>query len=66
MMRYFVEPIGTIFTDSEVKALGERFTERSKQGYEFHSVFQVTQPGCMGLTSDTVTYLAVYVSKEGN
>jgi hypothetical protein len=34
-------------------------------GAEFsHSVFQVSQPGCLGIGQGTVTYLAVYVKEE--
>ncbi len=61
-MKYMIEPIGAQFSNKAVLALAERFTERAKTGYRLHSVFSVSQPGCLGIGQGTVTYLAVYVS----
>lgn len=62
-MQYFVEPIGTEFSNKAIQTLSERFTERSTHGYELHTVFQVSQPGCLGIGRGTTTYLAVYVKR---
>jgi hypothetical protein len=64
MKEYLVEPIGALFSDSAVAALAERFSGRSGHGYELEFVFQVTQPGCLGIGQGTVTYLAVYAKKH--
>ncbi|MDT0496033.1 hypothetical protein RM530_01455 [Algiphilus sp. W345] len=62
-MEYKVESIGAAFSDKAIAALGKRFESRAVEGYKFHSVFQVTQPGCLGLGQGTTTYLAVYVKE---
>lgn len=62
-MRYLLEPIGAQFTNEKLSRLGERFTARSKDGYKLHSVFQITQPGCLGIGTPTSTYVAVYVQE---
>ena len=63
-MRYIIEPIGAQFANKDLPKLAERFDQRSKEGYRLHSVFQVSQPGCLGIGQPTITYLAVYESKE--
>jgi hypothetical protein len=63
-MRYVIEPIGAQFSNKDLPKLADRFTERAKEGYRLHSVFQVSQPGCLGITAATITYLAVYESKQ--
>jgi hypothetical protein len=63
-MQYMIEPIGAQFSQKALGALAERFTSRANQGYKLHSVFQVTQPGCLGIGQPTVTYLAVYVKDD--
>lgn len=60
-MKYLVEPIGAQFSNKDLAALADRFTNHATQGYKLHTVFQVSQPGCLGLTPPTVTYLAVYL-----
>lgn len=64
MQKYLIETIGSAFSDKAVTALGQRFDGHAKEGYKFHSVFQVTQPGCLGIGQGTSTYLAVYVKDE--
>jgi hypothetical protein len=59
-----IEPIGAQFSNRDLTALADRFSNRAKEGYRLHSVFQVSQPGCLGITQPTITYLAVYESKE--
>jgi hypothetical protein len=59
-MRYIVEPIGAQFSNSQLPGLAS--TLGSHQGYRLHSVFQVTQPGCLGIGQATTTYLAIYES----
>lgn len=64
MKEYLVEPIGAQFSDTALKGLSERFSGRSGQGYELQFVFQVTQPGCLGIGTPSVTYLAVYARER--
>jgi hypothetical protein len=59
-MRYIIEPIGAQFSNKDVQGLAQRFTSRAADGYRLHSVFQVSQPGCLGFGQPTVTYLAIY------
>ncbi|RIK35581.1 MAG: hypothetical protein DCC55_29950 [Chloroflexi bacterium] len=63
-MQYIVEPIGAQFSNNDLTALAKRFNARASEGYRFHSVFQVSQPGCLGLGQPTITYLAVYEKQE--
>lgn len=63
-MRYIVESIGAEFSDKDLPKLAGTFTRHAEQGYKFHSVFQVSQPGCLGIGSPSTTYLAVYVSDD--
>jgi len=62
-MEYKIETIGTAFSDKAIKSLEKRFSSRASEGYKFHSVFQIQQPGCLGLGQGTTTYLAVYVKE---
>lgn len=59
-MKYKVESIGAEFSNKGIKALEQRLDSKSSEGYKFHSVFQVSQPGCLGIGQGTTTYLAVY------
>jgi len=61
---YLVEPIGAQFSDRDLTALGQRFSGRAGQGFTLQFVFQVSQPGCLGITQPTVTYLAVYARER--
>ena len=60
-MEYKIEPIGAEFSNKDLPALASRFSAQAAQGYKLHSVFQVSQPGCLGIGAGTTTYLAVYV-----
>ena len=60
-MKYMIEPIGSQFSNKDVVSLAQQFTTRANEGYKLHSVFQVSQPGCLGIGQGTATYLAVYV-----
>jgi hypothetical protein len=64
MKEYMVEPIGAQFSDSALAALAERFSGRAGQGFELEFVFQVSQPGCLGIGQPTITYLAVYARQR--
>ncbi len=64
MKEYLVEPIGAQFSDSALSALAQRFSGRAGQGYTLQFVFQVTQPGCLGIGQPTITYLAVYARER--
>lgn len=59
-MRYIVEPIGAQFANRDLPKLAAQFGNHSSEGYRLHSVFQVSQPGCLGIGQPTITYLAVY------
>jgi hypothetical protein len=63
-MRYLIEPIGVQFSNKDLPRLAERFSSRAAEGYRLHSVFQVSQPGCLGIGQPTITYLAVYERRE--
>lgn len=62
-MKYKIEQIGAQFSDRDITGLETTLTKNAEQGYKFHSVFQVTKPGCMGFGTPTITYLAVYVKE---
>lgn len=62
-MKYKVDSIGTEFSNRDISRLEKLLDARASEGYKFHSVFQVTQPGCMGVGKGTTTYLAVYVKE---
>ncbi|KAA2217182.1 hypothetical protein [Maribacter flavus] len=62
-MQYKIEQIGAEFSNKAITGLEGRFNKYSEKGYEFHSVFQVQKPGCLGIGSPSITYLAVYVKK---
>ena len=59
-MEYIIEPIGAQFSNKDLPKLAERFSQRANEGYRLHSVFQVSQPGCLGIGQPTITYLAIY------
>jgi hypothetical protein len=64
-MQYMSEPIGTEFSNADLQTLATRFNQRADEGYHFHSVFQVTQPGgCLSGGQATTTYLAVYEKED--
>jgi hypothetical protein len=62
-MKYKVESIGAEFSNKAISSLEKRLESRASEGYKFHSVFQVSQPGCLGIGQGTTTYLAVYVKE---
>ena len=62
-MKYKVESIGAEFSNKAISNLERLFESRAAEGYRFHSVFHVTQPGCLGIGQATTTYLAVYVKE---
>jgi len=62
-MQYMIEPIGAQFSNKDLTTLANRFSARALEGYHLHSVFQVSQPGCLGIGQPTITYLAVYEKK---
>ena len=62
-MKYKVESIGVEFSNKAISNFEKLLESRATEGYKFHSVFQVTQPGCLGIGQGTTTYLAVYVKE---
>lgn len=59
-MKYRIESIGNSFSQKQISNLTGFLNQRSGEGWHFHSVFEVTDPGCMGFGSSR-TYLAVFV-----
>lgn len=62
-MKYKVESIGAEFSNKAITNLEKLLESRASEGYKFHSVFQVSQPGCLGIGQGTTTYLAVYIKE---
>ena len=62
-MQYKIEPIGAEFSKKAIEQLEKRFSNYANEGFKFHSVSQVQQPGCLGFGSPKITYLAVYVKE---
>lgn len=62
-MQYKVESIGAEFSNKAIANFEKLLAARASQGYKFHSVFQVSQPGCLGIGQGTTTYLAVYIKE---
>ena len=62
-MQYKIETIGAQFSNSALSQLEGRFNKYAESGYRFHSVFQIQQPGCMGIGQPTITYVCVYVKE---
>lgn len=62
-MTYKIEQIGMQFSDKAIVGLEERMNKYAEHGYKFHSVFQVSKPGCLGIGAPSITYLAVYVKE---
>ncbi|MEX1138555.1 MAG: hypothetical protein WEF53_04325 [Bacteroidota bacterium] len=62
-MKYMIEPIGAAFSNKAISELADRFTKRASEGYKLHSVFQVSQTGCIG-SQGSITYLAVYEKED--
>ena len=54
-MRYKIEAIGAEFNNKDIAALEQRFTTQAGMGFKFHSVFQVSKPGCLGLGKPEIT-----------
>ena len=64
MKEYLVEPIGAQFSNADLGALGQRFSGRAGEGYELQFVFQISQPGCLGIGQGSITYVAVYARDQ--
>ena len=62
-MQYKIEQIGSQFSNKAINGLENRFNKYSEQGYKFHSVFQIQKPGCLGIGTPSITYLAVYTKE---
>lgn len=62
-MQYKIESIGAEFSNKAITVLEKRLEAKANEGYKFHSVFHVSQPGCLGIGRGTTTYLAVYVKE---
>lgn len=63
-MKYKIESIGAQFSNKDLPNLEKRFDNHASSGYKFHSVFQISQPGCLGIGTPSITYLAVYVKDD--
>lgn len=65
MPKHRVEPIGALFGPKDMDRLAKLLDARATEGYELHTVFQVSQPaGCLGIGSPTITNLAVFRKAE--
>ncbi|MCI4667247.1 MAG: hypothetical protein MRZ79_03735 [Bacteroidia bacterium] len=62
-MNYKIVQIGAEFSNKAISNLEGQFNGYAKEGYKFHSVFQVQKPGCLGIGAPKITYLAVYVKE---
>lgn len=62
-MEYKIEQIGAEFRNKDIQNLANKLNKNSNEGFEFHSVFQVQKPGCLGIGKPTITYLAVFTKK---
>ena len=62
-MEYKVEPIGAEFSSRALTQLGTNFTSQANAGWKLHSVFQASQPGCLGIGSPRITYFAIYIKE---
>lgn len=60
MGQYVVETIGKQFSDKGIAALEQNLGAKYDSGYRFHSVFEVTQPGCAGMGQPSITYVAIF------
>lgn len=60
-MQYKIDQIGAEFSNKAISNLEQNFNRYAEQGFKFHSVFQVQKPGCLGIGTPSITYLAVYV-----
>ena len=59
-MQYVVRNIGKSFSDKGMRDLEGILSSQHDAGYRFHSVFEVSQPGCLGLGQPSVTYFAIF------
>ena len=62
-MEYKIEQIGAEFRNRDIQNLTSKLNKNSNEGFEFHSVFQVQKPGCLGIGKPSITYLAIYTKK---
>jgi hypothetical protein len=62
-MQYKIVQLGTEYTTSKIKELETFLNTKAGEGYKFHSVFQVQKPGCLGIGSPTIIYLAIFIKE---
>ena len=63
-MEYKIEEIGAAFTNKGIKNLEEILNNRYKnEGWEFHSVINITKPGCLGSGGEN-SYIAVFTREQ--
>lgn len=59
-MAYQIVSIGRVFTDKTREALSQQLNGYEQQGWEFHSVFGVTErTGCMGNSTSENLYMVL-------
>ena len=63
-MQYIVENIGKEFSSKAIKALEANLSAKYEAGYRFHSVFEVQQPGCFGIGTPSITFVAIFEKRE--
>ena len=59
-MNYKIEQIGKEFSNKGIQNLESRLNQNREQGWKFHSVMEVQKPGCLGLGSPSITYIAIF------
>lgn len=64
MNQYRLQTIGKEFNAKAIQALEATLNTAGQQGYRYHSVIEVSQPGCAGIGSPTITYIAVFERTE--
>ncbi|MDX6622699.1 MAG: hypothetical protein QOE75_631 [Solirubrobacterales bacterium] len=59
-MPYQIVSIGRVFNDKTRAQLMENMNQHEQQGWQFHSVFAVSeQTGCMGQTTKETLYMVL-------
>ncbi len=59
-MPYHIVNVGRVFTDKTRDNLTQQLNQFEQQGWEFHSVFAVTErTGCMGTNTAETLYMVL-------
>jgi hypothetical protein len=59
-LAYHIVSIGKVFTDKTREALTQQLNAHEEQGWEFHSVFGVSErTGCLGTNTSETLYMVL-------